>query len=175
MGFDKTSDVVGKVVSLLTPLSSEERKRAVAAALMILGEGAQPVVLDGGEDDNVGGTASAMSARARSWAKQNKLSDDELQQVFDISGAEVAIIAAEIPGKNTAEKTVNSYVLSGVSSFLLSGDPSFTDKAGRDTCEALGCYDYTNHAKYMKAKGNKFSGTKDKGETHSSGPSRVLR
>ena len=46
---------------------------------------------------------------------------------------------------------------------LISGEAKFTDKDARDVCSSAGCYDATNHATTLKAKGNWFTGTKDKG------------
>lgn len=40
---------------------------------------------------------------------------------------------------------------------------SFDDKSARAQCQSSGCYDHTNHATYMKDKGNDLAGSKDKG------------
>jgi hypothetical protein len=75
----------------------------------------------------------------------------------------MAVIAADIPGKGKKGKTLNAYVLVGVSKFLSTGDPKFDDKSARALCEGSGCYDSANHAQTLKAKGNWFTGTKEKG------------
>src|SRR5258708_6246461 len=99
------AEIVGTIVKELTPLESEERKRAVHAAMTLLGEEAiklpQAVV-----EQNEPAGAETLTPRAKTWMRQNDLSMDELQQMFHIEGGTVEIIA-EIPGKNNKEKVRN--------------------------------------------------------------------
>jgi hypothetical protein len=95
--------------------------------------------------------------------KQNSISSEELQQVFDLSDGEAAVIAPGVPGKNNAERTISAYVLLGIARLLATGEPNFDDKSARALCESLGCYDYNNHSTYLKEKGNNFTGDKTKG------------
>lgn len=99
------------------------------------------------------------------WAKQTGISEEELELVFHQDGEATSVIASSVPGKNTAQKVINCYLLTGLSEFLRTGDANFTDKAARALCTAFGCFDTTNHAKYMNTKGNEFTGSKEKGWT----------
>ncbi|MBS1983499.1 MAG: hypothetical protein JST16_04945 [Bdellovibrionales bacterium] len=169
MAKNKAVDSVGKMVTILTPLSSEDRNRVIHAALMLLG--GKPFEIQDGQrsvDGAAGGDKTkfaSLPARAQTWAKQNNLASDELQQVFHIDGETAEVISSEISGKNTAEKTIKAYLLTGLANLLSTGTPTFTDKAARTLCESLGCYDNTNHGKYLKKKGNLITGTKQKGWT----------
>jgi len=58
---------------------------------------------------------------------------------------------------------LNVYVMAGIAKLLEAGDPSFDDKTARDLCKSAGCFDNTNHSKYLVDKGNEFAGSKDKG------------
>lgn len=46
---------------------------------------------------------------------------------------------------------------------LASGEAKFTDKEARALCTSAGCYDGPNHASTLKARGNWFTGSKEKG------------
>jgi len=163
----KTTEIVTEIVELLTPIDSAERARVIHASLMLLGE-AFPIVptrasADGAsiaEDD--GGEMSMLSARARTWMKQNGVSVEQLQQVFHLENGNAEVIAGEIPGKNKKEKTYNAYILAGLSKLLSAGDTTFDDKAARALCDSFGCYDQANHSVTMKERGNEFSGNKEK-------------
>src|SRR5690349_16524698 len=109
MAKQKPSEVTAKIVDLLEPLSSDERKRVIQAALTLVGEA--PLAVAGGDG---GGDTSELPQRARQWAKQNGLALDNLQQVFNIAADGVEVIAAEVPGKSKKVKTYNAYVLAGV-------------------------------------------------------------
>jgi hypothetical protein len=160
------TDIVGTVVDELTPLSSEERQRVIRATLALLGEAPQESGHgNASQRSHAGGETGELPHRARSWMQQNGLLMEELLQVFHFSGTDVEVIAAEIPGKVRGEQTRNVYLLTGVSRLLASGEPTFDDKGARALCEASGCYDSTNHTKYLKEKGNEFTGSKDAGWT----------
>lgn len=163
MAKNKLTEVVSKVVELLTPLASEDRLRVMRASLTLLGQSASGTNLEEGKDESEG--AADFNAMARAWIKQNSLTHGELEQVFHMADGTVTVIAADIPGKNKKEKTLNAYVLTGISHLLSSGKPAFDDKSARMLCQTAGCYDSPNHATTLKNKGNWFAGTKDKGWT----------
>lgn len=156
------TEIVGILVSELTPLTSEERVRVVQASLMLLGEA--PIKTTDTRQQDESGNAGGLPMRARTWMKQYRLSLEQIHEVFHVSGEGVEVIAAAIPGKNNREKVRNAYVLCGVTELLASGDAKFDDKTARLLCEVSGFYDQTNHVKYMKG-GNEFTGSKDKGWT----------
>ena len=159
------TEIVGVLVSELTPLTSEERVRVVQASLTLLGEAPIKNInsADPGQQVDLGNSGN-LPIRARTWMKQNHLSLEQIHEVFHVSEERAEVIAAEIPGKNNREKVRNAYVLCGVAGLLASGDVKFDDKAARSLCEVSGFYDHTNHMKYMKG-GNEFTGSKDKGWT----------
>jgi hypothetical protein len=153
------TEILSQMIELLMPLSSEDRQRLVGAALTFLGENSTVLRRtgedQGGEEDN------GLSARARTWRKQNGLSMEQLEQVFHIAEGKVEVL--EVPGASAREKTINAYVLTGLANYIGSGESKFDDKSARHVCSTSGCYDNTNHAAYLKAKGNLFTGTKDLG------------
>jgi len=155
-------EVVGTIVDELTPFGSDERRRAVDAAMTLLGEEKiKPPRADvtQGDDEDLG----TLSPRVKTWMRQNNLSMQELQQAFHIENG-LAEIIAEIPGKNNKEKVRNAYILTGVSNFILAGEQKFDDTTARALCERVGIYDSTNHSKYMKI-GNEFTGSRERGWT----------
>jgi hypothetical protein len=159
----QTMAAIEAVVRILGPLETDERQRVLQGVLVILRES---LPTSGGVDfDRSSGSnlESNVPNRARLWMRQNNLKDEQLSQVFDLSDGVATIIASGVSGKNNSEKTIKAYVLAGVAGFLSSGEPTFDDKTARLLCETLGCYDNTNHSKYMKDKGNNFVGDKDKG------------
>jgi hypothetical protein len=166
----KIAEVVGKIVDLLEPLDPAVRKKAIHASLTILGEDIHGGVRDSGEsstDHNEAAagmqTPSGVSAKGKLWMKQNEISTAQLENSFEISGHNIAIIASDIPGNGDKGKTHSAYVLEGIRSLLATGDPVFDDKSARAVCASLGCYDPKNHASTMKAKGNILTGSKSQG------------
>lgn len=161
----KTTEIVAEMVELLTPLESVERLRTVQASLMLLGETfSAPANRPGSlSSENEVLEVSPLPARAGIWMRQYGISIEELQQVFQLDGPNVDVIAGDIAGKNKKEMTYNAYVLSGLVSLLSSGNTTFEDKSARALCERFGCYDSANHSSTIKNRGNEFNGTKDSG------------
>jgi hypothetical protein len=155
-------EAVGTIVNELTPFGSDERRRAIHAAMTLLGEEAtKPPQADVAQGD--GEDVETLPPRVKTWMRQNNLSMQELQQTFHIENGTIEIIA-EIPGKNNKEKVRNAYILTGISNFILAGEQRFDDTAARALCERVGIYDSTNHSKYMKI-GNEFTGSRERGWT----------
>ncbi len=155
-------EIVGKIVTALTPLSHEERQRAVQASLNVFGES---MLRSTQRKDELNEIPSAFSERARIWIKQNELSLENLEQIFHITDTGAELIIQEVPGgKDNKPRVLNVYVLSGVASLLTSENSNFDDKVARTICESFGCYDPTNHTKYLK-KSKFFTGSKKTGWT----------
>jgi hypothetical protein len=164
---DVPIEATTKLLEVLKPLGSEERKRAIRAAMILLGDGQPDATLTGdaqGAETGQLGDLGDLPLRARTWMKQNGISSTQLQQVFHLSkdGAEVI---ASVPGKSKKEQTYNAYVLVGLGQLLSTGSAMFQDKSARALCESSGCYDSANHSVHLKNRGNEFTGTKDKGWT----------
>lgn len=159
MGKPKSSDIVGKIVDLLTPLSSEERGRVISASLTLLGESTTSDTSNKGDE----GAVNNATGKAKTWQKQNSITTNQLGHVFHDDNGKIDVIVGEMPGKDKKEKTLNAYLLVGTAQLLISGDAKFTDKEARALCSSSGCYDGANHAKTLKGKGNWFTGSKEKG------------
>lgn len=166
MAKTKPAEIVGKLVDLLTPLASEDRKRVIAAAKTLLGDaledGSQTRADKSGSKEHEDDIIST-SGKAKTWQKQNDIATAQLGQVFHVADGQAEVIAGEIPGKNKKEKTLNAYVLAGLAKLIATGSPNFSDKEARALCNTAGCYDGPNHAATLRAKGNWFTGSKDKG------------
>ena len=160
----KTAELLPKLMEILEPLSPEERRRLITASLTLLGDEqtsplGDPKHIRTGAGEGVTGLAS----RAQAWMSQNGVSEDELQQVFQIGDGAAEVIASEIPGRNDKERTFNVYILIGISKLLATGSPAFDDKAARLLCKSSGCFTGGNHAAHLASHGNEFTGSKEKG------------
>lgn len=168
MTTNNPAEIMVKVVELLTPLASDDRKRVVSAALTLLGE--TPITPENSKikastENEFIYDGPELLPKAKSWLKQNGLTPSDLEQVFHFGTEGVEFIASDIPGNNSKEKTYNAYLLIGVSKLLQTGEPNFDDKSARDLCRTLGCFNEGNHASYLKDKGNGLTGSKEKGWT----------
>jgi len=157
------TEILAKLIDLLTPLKSEERQRMVNASLTFLGDQVSGQIKSAEMRTEVGDDNDDLNLpiRARAWVRQIGLTSEQLQQVFHFADGKVDVIASDIPGSSAKVKTVNAYVLAGLAKYLASGDLKFDDKLARSVCATSGCYDNTNHATYLKAKGNLFTGSKE--------------
>jgi hypothetical protein len=167
----KVVEIAGKMVSLLEPLTSEERRNVIAGSMALLGENYTPVgaaqptrnSAQYNPDSSSEGLPSAISAKASNWVRQNGLTAGQLEQVFEIGASGVPVIASRVPGANKKAQSLNAYVIYGLSRLLATGEAVFQDKDARALCESLGCYDPSNHSNTLANKGNLFSGNKSDG------------
>lgn len=160
--------LVTGLYDLLEPAAPTDRKKAIKAAMTMLGDDAG--VIDHKEsksesEEEADDSDLGLNKKVKTWMTRNSVAAEQLQHVFHIDGENVDIIADTSPGKNQKEQTINAYVLTGIAEFLKTGESKFTDKAGREACKKMGCYGDTNHATYMKKPGNVMSGSKDSGWT----------
>jgi hypothetical protein len=162
MNKSNVTDTTVKMVALLEPFDADVRRRVIHATLTLLGD-EHPTKSEGPDKKDDPISTGHLPRRAESWMRQTGLTEDEINQVFHIDGDHVEVVASRIAGKTNKERTLNSYLLAGISRLLSSGEASFDDKAARTLCSELGCYDHTNHATYLKDKGNAMAGSKDVG------------
>lgn len=166
----KIATVVGKIVCELEDLTSEERQRAIAGALAVLGESAPAVSAAVGNGFGRANTPGArhdvsgeFSPRGNAWVEKSGLSSAQLEEVFQFENGKVGLILGEAIGKGKREQTINTYILTGAAALLESGASDFTDEAARTNCINVGCYDAANHAKTSKGFGNRLTGSKSAG------------
>jgi hypothetical protein len=104
-----------------------------------------------------------VSQAASVWLAKAKITKDQLEQHLHFDNGQVKVIS--LPGNATKriDQVRHTYLMQGLASFLTTGDASFSDKDARELCEHFGCYDHTNHAKYIKEFGNRITGSKSAG------------
>lgn len=156
--------IATELYKLLEPHEPDVRQRAIKAAMVMLGDAQAPLAdTITSLDDDGGGLA--LPTKVKVWMKANNLSREQLGQVLHLDGGSCEVLSSEPPGKTVKEKTINAYVLTGISAFVQTGEPKFDDKTARDVCRAMGVFNEGNHAYYLKGKGNVLGGTKDSGWT----------
>jgi len=158
--------LVTSLYDLLQPADTDDRRKAIKAALTMLGDSANAgsdAHADSDADEN--SDSAGFHIKAKSWMKKYTVTAEQLSHIFHMENDTVEIIAHEVPGASTKQKTINAYVLTGIGQLLVTGEAKFDDKAGRAACQSLGCLNDSNHATYMKDKGNVLSGSKDSGWT----------
>lgn len=160
--------ITADLYKILKPLEAADRKKVVRAALTLLDDNVDvsphtrsststPIHADDAAD--------GFSSKVKIWMQKNGVTAEHISNVFHIDNNVAEVVAGHAPGKNAKEKTINAYVLTGLTQFLTSGEPKFEDDAARTICKSLGCYDNTNHATYLKGKGNVLGGSKAVGWT----------
>ena len=158
------AEATTKIYEQLLGLAVEERGRAVRAALTMLGQPESDVRATETEtqkqEDTSGG---GFSDKAKAWIKKHNIGASALEEMFHLDGDRVELILGKAIGKSRRQQTVNTYLLTGVAEFLATGNPEFTDEIAREYCQHLGCYDSPNHSNYVKAFGNKITGSKQTG------------
>jgi hypothetical protein len=160
--------IAAELYKLLEPLDPEVRERAIKATIVMLGDNFRVAGSDKSastdipEDDHDG---PRLASKVRTWMRTHGIAREQLDHVFHLDGGVCEVLPSEAPGKNGKEKTINAYVLTGISAFLQTGETRFDDKTARDVCKAMGCFNEGNHAYYLKGRGNLIGGTKDAGWT----------
>lgn len=160
-----TAGIVVQLVQLLTPLSTADRQRAIAAAMIVLDE-PTPVQMRTRKDASEHPSQDSdneIHPKGTQWMTKNGITRAQLDHVFSIDASSMDVIASKLPGKSKRQQTVDAYVLCGLKSYLSTAEMTFADKDARDICNKVGCYDSANHSNYMKAFGNLVAGSKDGG------------
>jgi hypothetical protein len=162
-----TPETLTAIIMLLEPLSSAQRQRTVAAAMMFLGEAPlqkprqEVSTASTNKGNNDGEAVGDYSAQITKWMKQNDVSPEELDRVFHFN-QDGTFDLLHAPGKSKKDQTVNTYILTGLGKYLAANDRSFDDATARSFCEKIGCFDKSNHATYVK-KQQEFTGDRTKG------------
>jgi hypothetical protein len=158
-------ELVGSLYDLLGSVDTNDRKKAIKAALTMLGDDTSITNDKGGKSQSSGDDADEgdFNAKTRGWITRNKVTSEQLNHVFHIDGETVEIIVDRAPGKNQKQQTINAYVLTGIRELIKTGDARFDDKFGRESCDKMGCFGPTNHSTYMSKPGNVLSGSKESG------------
>lgn len=159
-------EAMPELVRLLTKMAPDEREKAISAARILLGTHQSAPGMRSVHEATTQSEVppvDGVSGKAVAWLKKHAISREQLDQIFSIDDNTFDVIAAKLPGKSKRQQTVEAYVTCGLKSFLQSGEPSFTDKEGRQLCQKVGCYDPANHHNYIKAFGNRIGGSKDGG------------
>lgn len=164
---DLLATAMTKVIEILTPLESDQRRRVMQAAFALLGE--EPILKAHGKhsakpDEEVSGEGiEEVSPAAAHWLAKAKIPKEQLEQHLHFDGGTVKVISLPGNAAKRIDQVIHTYLMQGLAAFLATGEASFTDKDARDLCEHFGCYDATNHAKYIKEFGNRITGSKAAG------------
>lgn len=152
-----------RLIEVLEPLSVEERRRNINAALTYFGDvGLEPAKnsVQHVHADTVHGAHFAAPIAA--LMKQHGISFDHAVHVFEFRDGEPFKILA-VPGKGKKPQTLAMYHLVGLGTYLETGMRDFADAAVRQYCRDYGCYDQANHAAYLDDKHPAFTGDKNGG------------
>lgn len=158
------AEAVSKMVEILLPLESNDRTRVFQASMTLLGDvsARKPNDENGYERLDQDGLLSGLSQQAKLWIQKNKISEEQLGQVFHIEKGTAQVISLPGSGK-AAERALNAYLIRGAAAFLSGGEASFSDDEARKLCEYFGCYNSKHHVRDIKALGNRITGTKSTG------------
>src|SRR6266436_3922745 len=121
------TEALTKIIEVLTPLKPEDRRRTVAAAMLFLGESAEPAPAGGAAAERKAAAAGAGNgagdgdypAAVNKWMEQHGISSDALDEVFHFKD-DGSFEIHDVPGKSMREKTLNTYILTGVGKLLTS-------------------------------------------------------
>ena len=155
------TDAVAAVHDILAPLTPEERRKVVRAALTLLDDDATPAALAPRADRAGGG--DDLPAAASAWAQKYNIDAERLHKLFHFDHGRVTCIELPRAGRTKREDVLNTYLLQGVASLLGGGDGGFGDDDARRLCEHFGCYDSSNHAKALGDFGSNLAGSKSAG------------
>jgi len=159
-------EAAAKLVQILLPLTPDERKRAIAASMLLLGQPMDEAVQKPTQQrslEDLPPSSEGISPKAFGWMRKNGITREQLDHVFSIEQDSIEVIAAKMPGDSKRQQTVEAYVICGLKAFLQTGEPTFGDKDARVICSKVGCYDIGNHSNYVNALGNLASGSREIG------------
>lgn len=158
--------VATAVFDELSKLEGDERKRALQAALAMLGD-PMPAASGGGGSTGTGVQDAVLDmsdfpAKTKIWMKQHSVTADQLEHVFHNENGTFELIAASVPGNSKSKQMMAVYLLKGIAGLLSTGEPKINDKDARTAADNLGCYDQPNHSTNFKQnRANYLSGSKE--------------
>ncbi len=97
------------------------------------------------------------------WMLQQRVAQDQLDQLFHRDGENYHFIAPSMVGANNKDRSINAYVLTGLRSVLLGRGGRFTDEEARAICIQYGVYDPNNHSKLLNSLRPEITGHKASG------------
>jgi len=151
-----------RLIEILEPLTPEERRRNINAALAYFGdvapEAKAKTTTEASDYEDAGHFPPDVLARMR----QNGISPDDAIHVFEFNQGEPFRILA-VPGKGKKAQTLAMYHLVGLGTYLETGKREFTDAVARQYCKDYGCYDQANHATYLSDKNPAVTEDKNSG------------
>jgi hypothetical protein len=154
-----------QMIEILEPLTPEDRQRNINAALTYLGDPGLASAprshaenLEGSPDERR--TSPTIASRMR----QYNIANAHLEHVFDFRN-DGSFALLDVAGTAKREQTLNTYILTGLGTYLATGERAFSDALARGNCEAHSCLDVSNHSKTLAAKHPEFNGDKSSGWT----------
>jgi|SRR5580704_5352068 hypothetical protein len=150
-----------ELYNLLSSHPSDTRKKAMQAAMTLLGE--TPVPQQGGAragqtSENFGDLK--IGPKALKWIEKHGITRVMLEEVFHVTGGDMDIIAGSVPGSSKREMTINCYLLTGARGLLKTDSPCIDDSDAIGACKRLTAYDKNNHTANRLAMGNRMNGTR---------------
>lgn len=94
--------------------------------------------------------------------KQYNLTAQQLEPVFDFR-EDGTFSILDLPGNTIKEKALNTYIMTGLGTFLATGNRQFSDDLARSNCSEHSCLDTGNHSKTLSSKHPEFTGDKSNG------------
>ena len=163
---DNLPSIVDGLYKLLEPLNPDDRARVVRAVLALLGEGGISAAGTEKDKEFEGDSApSTFGAKATRWMTQNKITEQDIYEIFHKDGDSVDVIASSLPGNGKRGETRNCYLLSGARALLETDEPKFSEPDVVYLCKLMGCHDRSNHSAIRRSLGNMVAGTKTSGYT----------
>lgn len=159
-------EITSQLYGLLEPLNTEDRKRAVNAVLVLLGDSPiVPTFVSLGSESQVGTLANTpgLGAKATQWIKQHKLTHEILEKCFYFQNGKADIHLNTIIGAGYREQTSNCYLLIGAKAFLESDNAVFSEADAIALCKHTGAYDKNNHTTHRKNLGMRIAGSRENG------------
>ncbi len=158
----ESTQALTQLIKILQPLPSEDRHRNIDAALTFLGEKPHAAADKQPDLHSAGAVDGHQPPGVAGRMKQYGITHEQAEHVFDFS-ADGNFAILEVPGKSMREQTLNTYILTGLATFLATGERRFADDLARANCDTHSCLDSPNHAKTLGGKHPEFNGDKASG------------